>query len=332
MNSIHKAVTELPLGEKTADVQNERKRMWTLSEVSSCCEDDKRVSSGQLALELRGGTCVQRVSGTQRARASGQVNSAYIEDSLVLGYTDDDGDDDVFVSGTVKACSPNEAILSETTFVGNTVIENGCDIIQNLGTGFPHQCTEQTELGVQRKVSVSKENPVVRSCPEDSGQLHRPVSCAVCDVDISNKCLDDDDKTELSPCLSRRKEVIAANGDTTNCDNAEVLRLGSENNVSSAEVSDKGRTSVSSENLRLSPLKIVGEFIFHTNSKKSSHSQEEVSDESSESKKNDVDVKVFCDCHSAIQMQSLRDSENVQENGSVISKREVTKCVDDVVM
>lgn len=329
MNSIHQAITDLPLGEETADVQNGRKRMWTLIEVSSCCEDDKHASSGHLALEHKGETCVQRRSGTQRT--SGQVNSAYIEDPLVLDYTEDD-DDDVFVSETVATLPPNMAGLSETQFVGNTVTENRCDIIQNLGKGFPHQSMEQFELGVQSKVSISNENPVVTSFPEYGSQLHQPISLAMCDIDISNKTLDDHDKTELSPSLYRMKEVIVANSDRTNFNNSEVLRLDSENNVDSAEISDKNRTSISSENLRLSPLKIVGEFLFHTNSKKSTRLKEGVSDDSPELKKNDVDLKVSCDSHSTRQMQRLKDLETVQENGSVISKCEVTKCVDDMVM
>ena len=332
MNSIHQAITDLPLDEENADVQKGRKRMWTLTEVSSSCEDDKRASSGHLALECTGETCVRRRSGTQRT--SGQVNSAYIEDPVVLDNTedDDDDDDDVFVSGTVATWSPNMAVLSETPFVGNTVTENRCDIIQNLERGFPHQSMEQFELGVQRKGSISNENPVVASIPEYSSQLHQPISLAMCDIDISNKTLDDHDKTELSPSLCRMKEVIVANSDRTNFNNAEVLRLGSENNVNSAEISDKNRTSISSENLRLSPLKIVGEFLFHTNSKKSTRLKEGVSDDSHELKKNDVDSKVSRDSHSTRQMQRLKDSETVQENGSVISKCEVTKCVDDVAM
>lgn len=330
MNSIHQAITDLPLGEETADVQHERKRMWTLTEVSSYCEEDKHASSGHMALEHKGETCVQRRSGTQRT--SGEVNSAYIEDPLVLDYTQDDNDDDVFVSGTVATCSPNMAVLSETPFVGNTVTENRSDIIQNLGKGFLQQSMEQFELCVQRKGSISNENPVVTSFPEYSSQLHRPVSLAICDIDISNKTLDDHDKTELSPSLSRMKEVIVANSDRTNFNNAEVLRLGSESNIDSAEISDKNRTSISSENLRLSPLKIMGEYLFHTNSKKSTRLKEGVSDDSCELKKNDVDLKVSCDSHSTRQMQRLKDSETVQENGSVISKCEVTKCVDDMAM
>ena len=343
MNSIHQAITDLPLGEETADVQNGRKRMWTLTEVSSSCEDDKRASSGHQALECTGETCVQRRSGTQRT--SGQVNSAYVEDPVVLDNTegdddgggggggggDDDDDDDVFVSGTVATRSPNMVVLSETPFVGNTVMENRCDIIQNLERGFPHESMEKFELGVRRKGSISNENPVVTSFPEYSSRLHRPISLAMCDIDISNKTLDDHDKTELSPSLCRMKGVIVASSDRTNFNNAEVLRLGSENNVNSAEISDKNRTSISSENLRLSPLKIVGEFLFHTNSKKSTRLKG-VSDDSCELKKNDVDCKVSCDSHSTRQMQRLKDSETVQENGSVISKCEVTKCVDDVAV
>ena len=336
MNSIHRTITDLPLGEETVDVQNGRKRMWTLTEVSSCCEDDKHGSSGHVAVEHTGETCVQRRSGIQRT--SGQVNSAYIEDPVVLDYTenddddDDDDDDDVFVCGTVATCSPNMAVLSETPSVGNTIMENGCDIIQNLGKGFPHQSMEQFELGVQCKGSISSERPVVAGFPEYSKQLRQPISLAMCDIDISNKTLDDHDKTELSPTLCRMKEVIVANSDRTNCNNAEVLRLGSENNVDSAEISDKNRTSISSENLRLSPLKIMGEFLFHTNSKKSTRLKEGDSDDSCELKKNDVDLKVSLDSHSTRQMQRLKDSETVQENGSVISECEVTKCVDDMAM
>jgi hypothetical protein len=76
----------------------------------------------------------------------------------------------------------------------------------------------------------------------------------------------------------------------------------------------------------------VGEFLFHTNSKKSTRLKEGVSDDSHELKKNDVDSKVSRDSHSTRQVQRLKDSETVQENGSVISKCEVTKCVDDVAM
>ena len=334
MNSIQQAITDLPLGEETADVQHGRKRMWTLTEVSSSCEDDKHASSGHLALEHKGETCVQRRSGTQRT--SGQVNSAYIEDPLVLDYTedddDDDDDDDVFMSGTVATWSQNMAVLSETPFVGNTVTENRSDIIQNLEKGFPHQSMEQYELGVQREGSISNENRVVTSFPQSSSQLHWPNSLAMCDFDLSNKSLDDHDKTKLSPSHFRMKEVIVASSDRTIINNAKVLKLGSENNVDSAEISDRNRTSVSSENLRLSPLKIVGEFLFHMNSKKSTHFKEEVLDESCELKKNDVDLKVYHDSHSTMQMQRLKGSETVQENGSVISKCEVTKCVDDTVM
>ena len=333
MNSIHQAITDLPLGEETADVQNGRKRMWTLTEVSSSCEDDKHASSGHLALQCTGETCVKRRSSTRRK--SGQVNSAYIEDPVVLDNTegdDDDDDDDVFVSGTVATWSPNMAVLSETPFVGNTVTEDRCDIIQNLERGFPHESMEQFEHGVWCKGSISKENPVVTNFPEYSSQLQRPISLAMCDIDISNKTLDDHDKTELSPSLCRMKEVIVANSERTNFNNAEVLRLGSENNVNSAEINDKNRTSVSSENLRLSPLKIVGEFLFHTNSKKSTRLKEGVSDDSCKLKKNDVDSKVSCDSHSTRHMQRLKEPETVQENGSVISKCEVTKRVDDRAM
>jgi len=333
MNSIHQAISDLPLGEETVAVQNGRKRMWTLTEVSSSCEDDKHANSGHLALQCMGETCVQRRSSTQRT--SGQVNSAYIEDPVVLDNTEGDGeddDDDVFVSGNVATWSPNMAVLSETPFVGNTVTENRCDIIQNLERGFPHESVEQFEPGVWRKGSISNENPVVTSFPEYSSRLHRPISLAMCDIDISNKTLDDHDKTELSPSLCKMKEVIVANSDRTNFNNAEVLRLGSENNVNSAEMSDKNRTSISSENLRLSPLKIVGEFLFHTNSKKSTCLKEGVSDDSCELKKNDVHCKVSCDSHSTRHMQRLKDSETVQENGSVISKCEVTKCMDDMAM
>jgi len=331
MNSIHQVITDLPLGEETADVQNGHKRMWTLTEVSSCCEDDKHASSGHLGSEHKGETCVQRRSGTQRT--SGEVNSAYIEDPLVLDYTaGDDDDDDVFVSGTVETWSPNKAVPSETPVVGNTVTENRCDIIQNLGKDFTHQSMEQFEHGVKCKGSISNENPMVTSFPEYSSRLHQPISLSMCDIDISNKTLDDHDKTELSLSLCRMKQVIVTNSDRTNFNNDEVLRLGSENNVDSTEISDKNRTLISSENLRLSPLKIVGEFLFHTNSKKSTCLKEGVSDDSCELKKNDVDLKVSCDSHSTRQMQRLKDSETIQENGSVISECEVTKCVDDMAM
>jgi hypothetical protein len=328
MNSIHKAVTDLPVGEETADDQHGRKRMWTLTEVSSTCEEDKHASSGPLALEHNGETCVQRRNGTHRT--SGQVNSAYIEDPLVLDYTEDD--DDVFVSETVATWSPNMAVLSERPFVGITLTENRCDTIRNLGKGFPRQSMEQFELGVQGEGSISNGSSVVTGFPESSGQIHWPNSHAVCDIDVSNKFLDDHDKTELSPSRCTMKEVIVANADRTDSNNAKVLRLGSENNVDSAEISDKKRTSISSENLRLSPLRIVGEFLFHTNSKKSTRLKKEVSDGSCEFKKNDVDPEVSFDTHSTMQMQSLKDSETVQENGSVISTCEVTKRVDDMVM
>jgi hypothetical protein len=327
MNSIHQAVTELPLGEETAVDQRGRRRMWTLTEVSSSCEDDKHASSGHLALEESGDTCVQRRNGTRRT--SGQVNSAYIEDPLVLDYTEDD--DEVFVSGTVATCSPNMTVHSESPFVGNTVTESRSDIVGNLGKGFPHQPMEQFELSVENEASISNGNSVVTGLSESSRQLHWPNSLAVCDIDINNKSLDDHDKTELSPPHLRMKEVIVANSDRTNFNNTKVLRLSSENNVDSAEISDKNRTSTSSENLRLSPLKIVGEFLFHTNSKKSTRLKEEVSDESCEFEKND-NLKVSFDSHSTMRIQRLKDSETVQENGSVISKCEVTKCVDDVVM
>lgn len=328
MNSIHQAMTDLALGEETADGQHGRKRMWTLNEVSSTCEEDKHAGSGPLPVEHNGETCIQRRNGTHRT--SGQVNSAYIEDPLALDYIEDD-DDDVFVSGTVATWSTNMAVLSERPFVGNTVMENRCDIL-SYDRGFPHQSMEQSELGVQREGSISIGNSVVTDFPESSSQLNWPNSQVMCDIDINNKSLDDHDKTELSPSLLRMKEVIIANTDRTNFNNAKVLRLGSENNVDSAETSDKSRTSISSENLRLSPLRIVGEFLFHTNSKKSTHLKEEVSDEPYEFKKNDADPEVSFDSHSTMQMQRLKDSETVQDNGSVISTCEVTKRVGDMVM
>jgi hypothetical protein len=315
MNSIHQVITDLPLGEDTADDQHRRKRMWTLTEVSSACEDDKPASNGHLALEHSGDSCVQRRSGTNRT--SGQVNSAYIEEAIVLDYDEDD--DDVFVSETVATLSPNMTGFSE-----NIVMENRTEIIQSFGKVLiTHQPKEQFELGVRYRGSVSTRHSVDKAIPESSSQVHQPCSLIIDDVDISNRSLDDHDKTELSPSRCRMKEVIVANSDGISCNGARVLRLGSENHVGSPEISENNRTSTSFENQRLSPLKIVGEFLFHTN--KPTRLKEEFLDELRTFQTNDGESEDSCDSHNRV--QRLQDS----DTGSVSHTCEATKCLDDVV-
>jgi hypothetical protein len=264
MNSIHQAITDLPLSEDTADGQHRHKRMWTLSEVPSCCEDDTPASNGHLTLK-RSSSYVERRSGTHRA--SGQVNSAYIKDPVVLEYTEDD--DDVFVSGTVATLSPKMTGCNEKSSIRNTVMKNGNDITQSLGKLLiSHKPVEQFELDVRYKVSVLSGDSEDTGIPESNSSSH-PGGPITDDVDINNTSLDDNDKTELSPSHCRMKGVIVASSEEIRCNSAKVLRFDSENNVGSAEINKNNRTSTSSENLRLSPLKIVGEFLFHANLKKS---------------------------------------------------------------
>lgn len=325
MNSIHQVIADLTLGEATADDQQKRRRMWTLTEVSSTCEEDRPVNSVQLALEHSGDSCVQRRSDTHRK--SGQVNSAYIEEPIVMDCTEDD--DDVFVSGAVATLSSNIAGLNERLFIRNTVMGNVSDTIQSLGNVLvPHQSKEQFELGVQHTGSVSSRNSAGAGFPESSSKLCRPNSLIIDEVDITNNSLDDHDMTKLSPSHCRMKEVIVASSDGINCNGANVLTLGSEDNVGSTEISENNRTHISSENLRLSPLKIVGEFLFHTNSKKPTRLKD-ISNESCEFKKNGGECEDSLGCHSAV--QRLKDSETPQENGCAVHKYEVTKCVDDTV-
>jgi hypothetical protein len=316
MTSIHQAIADLPPGENTADDQHRHKRMWTLTEVSSGCEDDRPASNGHLALEHSGDSCVKRRSGTNRR--SGQVNSAYIEDAIVLDYTEDD-DDDVFVSGAVATLSG---------FSENTVVGNRTEIIQSLGKVFiTYQPKEQFELDVRHRRSVSNKALVGEGIPDFSDKLHRPDSLVVEDADVSNQSLDDDDKTELSPPHCKMKEVIVPKSDGISCNGARVLRLSSEKNVSDTEITENNRTSTSSENIRLSPLKIVGEFLFHTN--KSTRLKEEVLDESCTFPANDGESEESHDCHNTI--QRLKDSDTVLENGSVSHTCEATKRLDDVI-
>ncbi|KDR08842.1 hypothetical protein L798_01328 [Zootermopsis nevadensis] len=314
MNSIHQVITDLPLGEDTADDRRGRKRMWTLTEVSSACEDDKPASNGHLALEHNGDSCVQRRSGTNRT--SGQVNSAYIEDAIVLDYgEDDDDDDDVFLSETIATLSPNRTGFSE-----NIVAENRTEIIRSFGKLLvTDQPKEQFELSVRQRRSVSSRHSADKDFPECSSQLHWPCSLIVDNVDISNSSLDDHDKTELSPSRCRMKEVIVANSDGITCNGARVLRLGSENRVDKPEISENNRSSTNSENQRLSPLKIMGEFLFHTN--KSTLLKEEVLDEPCMLLTKDVESKDSCDS------QRLQDS----DTGSVSHICEVTKHLDDMM-
>ncbi|XP_023714433.1 uncharacterized protein LOC111868216 [Cryptotermes secundus] len=325
MNSIHQAIADLALGEDTADDQQRRRRMWTLTEVSSTYEEDRPVNSVHLALEHSGDSCVQRRSGTHRE--SGQVNSAYIEEPIVMDYTEED--DDVFVSGAVATLSSNIAGFNERLFIRNTMMENENDTIQNSGNVLvPRQSKEQFELGVQHTGSVSSRNSAGAGFPESSSKLYRPNSLIIDEADITNYSLDDHDMTKLSPCRCRMKEVIVASNDGINCNGANVLTLGSENNVSSTGISENNRTHISSENLRLSPLKIVGEFLFHTNSKKPTRLKD-VLNESCEFKKNGGECEDSLDCHSAV--QRLKGSETPQDNGCAVHKHEVTKCVDDTV-
>lgn len=330
MNGIHQAIADLGLGEDTAVDHQRRKRMWTLTEVSSTCEEDRPVNSVHLTVENSGDSCVERRSGTHRT--SGQVNSAYIEEPIVMDYTedDDDDDDDVFVSGAVATLSSNITDFNEKLFIRNTMMENGKDIIQSLGNVLiPLESKEQFELRLRHTGSISSRDPVGACCLESSSKLCRSNSVVIDDeVDISNNCLDDHDMTKLSSPHCIMKDVIVTNSDGLNCNGVNVLSLDSEHNIGRAEINENNRTHTSSETLRLSPLKMVGEFLFHTNSKKPTRLKE-VSDESCEFKMSDSKCEDSLDCHSMV--QRLKDSDTLQENGCAIHKCEVTKCVNDTV-
>jgi hypothetical protein len=312
VNSINQVITDLPLGEGNADDQHGHKRMWTLTEVSSTCEDDKPASNGHVASEHSADSCVRRRCGTNRT--SGQVNSAYIEDAAVLDCSEDD--DDVFVSETVATLSPNI-----TGFKENIVMGNQTEVIQSFGKVLiTHQPKEQFELSVSHTGPISRKHSVDKGIPESSSKLHRPDSLIIDDVDISNRSLDDHDKTELSPTHCRMKEVIVANSDGISCNGARVLRLSSENHVGITEVIENNRTSTSSENQRLSPLKIVGEFLFHTN--KSSRLKEEVLAESRACQTDGSESEDSCGCHNT--RRRLQDT----GPGSVSHACQLTKHLD----
>jgi hypothetical protein len=320
MNSIHQAIADLGLGEDTADDHQRRKRMWTLTEVSSTCEEDGPVNSVHPKVEHSGNSCVERRSAT--CRTSGQVNSAYIEEPIMIDYNEDDDDDDVFVSGAVAALSSNITDFNEKFFIRNSAMENGRDIIQSLGNVLiPLQSKEEFELRVQHAGPISSRDSVGACFPESSSKLCQSNSVIIDEVDISNNSVDDHDMTKLSPPHCIMKDVIVTNSDGLNCNGVNVLSLGSENNIN-----ENNRTHTSSETLRLSPLKMVGEFLFHTNSKKSTRLKE-VSDESYEFKKNGSECEDSLDCNSVA--QRLKDSDTLQENGCAIHKCEVTKRVND---
>jgi hypothetical protein len=208
------------------------------------------------------------------------------------------------------------------------MVENQSDI-QGLGNVLiPRKSKEQFELGVQHTGSISSRDSVAACFAESSSKLCQSNSLIIDEVDISNNSLDDHDMTKLSQSHSKMKDVIVTSSDGLHCNGANVLALGSENNIGSAEISENNRTHVSSETAKLSPLKIVGEFLFHTNSKKPARLKE-VSNESCEFKKNDSECEDSLDCHSRV--QRLKDSDTLQENGCAIHKCEVTKCVNDTV-
>ncbi|PSN52216.1 hypothetical protein C0J52_12773 [Blattella germanica] len=298
------SIASLPL-EGEGNGQSRRKRMWTLTEVPSVCEDDvsNPPTNNGLAVELRGDACGRKNEGE---RVSGQVNSAYIEEGIVLDYDDED-DDDVFIADNIPTLSVKDLNVQNRTSTNVTSVNFS-------------ECTDVTDINqihLELSVRNSKSNGGCGDVLDELNLQTHSESPLIVEIDNRNKVLDDNDKTELAKTDSSKKPLIVScdvrnlNGkDETR--NSHLVRKNSSNNCY-----DETNKSVTSPfNQRLSPLKIVGEFLFQSSNKKTNRLKEESSIDSC--KESVMTVEGAID-NSDVAQDSAEDNDNLEKSKALLT-------------
>ncbi|XP_069668988.1 uncharacterized protein [Periplaneta americana] len=308
MNTIHQNITALPLSGSFCETQPKRVRMRTLTEMSSNCEDEQ--------------SCVRRRSSA--VRVTGQVNSAYIEDSCTINKNGkesdvDSDDDDVFYSTAVlqrtAENSTNPHPISAQENVSD--ITPQCVASRNSLTSVPIADKDELQLSLKKVAE-----PAVHSVFELQQSNNYPCE----DTDVHNMAIDDHEKTELSPCHGNAKEIIVASSDPKNCRNVGCPKLDSLYITSDSETGEDNNKSSNSP-VRKSPLKFVGELLVPSNSKKSQCLKEDSACKSCEIKTNDNESTDYFDEFGII--QTIKDMDT-HVDGNLRHKNNVAQKGDDM--
>ncbi|KAJ9590124.1 hypothetical protein L9F63_016753, partial [Diploptera punctata] len=240
VNTIMSSMSDigsLPLGE------DQRRRMWTLTEVPSTSEDDARTS-----VELRGENRGRKKSESEWS--SGQVNSAYIGEGIALDY---DEDDDVFIPEQISTL--NVVDLKSHSWT------SGCfnDISKSQNSNVNSQIELYTRHSRPKSLQeVSSRIGVVESTFDN--QCESPL---ILEIEKNNVAVDENEKTELAKSDFTKKTNIVAIDDSRICRDR-TMNIELVNNNSKELI----KSNASQNNQKLSPLKIVGEFLFPNSHKK----------------------------------------------------------------
>ncbi|CAG2056205.1 unnamed protein product [Timema podura] len=275
VNGVYRAAT-LPMSttigrfDNTRDPQQPRKRIWTLTEVSSGVENDTYSVNRTEDLEPPCEPRVRRRSVRGRAGSqsdsidSGRVNSAYIGDEAFedFGFVDDD----VFISDAIlTAFRPRSADGLETR-VHLTASENSHE---NVSPVVENTLTVRERLGsknISKSVSSSNFNdvPVVEASDPRDMEEHTSRFVHTVEAEIYSSNVDDD-RAELSPCRWNNLVIKSAvNKHCNGTNNLQKPRGGKIVRLNSAiDPGENKRTlPTSPTEVKLSPLKLVGEFLF----------------------------------------------------------------------